>query len=85
MTIILDIMIVDKKMDLNIYKERNGEDVSCCSSTTQAPTAAPETSSCCGSSKVAAPKEETQDEWKERIMKIDFNEWVSKYHLSFSA
>jgi arsenite methyltransferase len=76
-------LIVDKKSDLNIYKERNhGEEVaSCCGTAEKKEPAA--NSSCCApaatccsasSEKVSSEKEELA----KRVANIDFNEWVSE-------
>jgi hypothetical protein len=72
-------MIVDKKIDLNIYKERDGEAAalktegkagaaSCC-----APSSA-----CCQN--VSEANAEKSEETLTAVADLDFNEWVSKYH-----
>ncbi|KFY23158.1 hypothetical protein V493_06045 [Pseudogymnoascus sp. VKM F-4281 (FW-2241)] len=61
-----DVLIVDKKSDLNIYKERTDVDVKGCGE--------PETgSSCCGTK---IPIEEKGD-----VANIDFNEWVGSFEV----
>jgi hypothetical protein len=76
-----DILILDKKSDLNIYKERNqGETASCCGTADEkepASSCCAPSSSCCSTEK--APSKE--EELAKRVAKIDFNEWVSKYSL----
>ena len=74
-----DILIVDKKSDLNIYKERNqsGEE-SCCGTAESEPASsccAP-SASCCSTSNSAKMSSEKADLAK-RVANIDFNEWVS--------
>jgi hypothetical protein len=70
-------------MDLNIYKERSDGAASCCDSKEldETPTAgsccAP-SSSCCGTAK-EEEKKEPNVELMNRVKKMDFNEWVSKY------
>jgi len=67
-------MIVDKKSDLNIYKERAQQDEggdSCC--------APKEAASCCGTAESVSEKEKKES--AKRVKEIDFNEWVSKSHL----
>lgn len=76
-----DIMIVDKKNDLNLYKEdtrksekdRQTASSACCSSETK-PVSVQETSSstCCSTSNGIG-----QDVAK-KVAQIDFNEWVGK-------
>ena len=74
---------MDKKSDLNIYKERNqaAEESSCCGTAEQkevASSCCDPASSCCGTEKAAGGKEDLA----KRVADIDFNEWVSKYlHL----
>jgi hypothetical protein len=81
-----DILIVDKKNDLNIYKERNqgsGES-SCCGTAEKEETAS--ISSCCApaASCPSTSAEETKldkADLAKRVANIDFNEWVSKCFL----
>lgn len=75
-----DIMILDKTIDLNIYKERSGEEpaASCCvpaSKTEEKKEAA----SCCVPSTTCCSTERVTDASK-AFADLDFNEWVSKYH-----
>lgn len=74
-------MIVDKKSDLNIYKERNqGAEASCCGTSDEkeaASSCCAPSASCCSTEK--APSKE--EELAKRVAKIDFNEWVSKFFL----
>jgi hypothetical protein len=73
-------MIVDKKSDLNIYKERNqGVEASCCGISDEREAA----SSCCAPSASCCSTEKAplQEELTKRVAKIDFNEWVSKFFL----
>jgi hypothetical protein len=76
---------VDKKIDLNIYKERDGKELaaSCCvpSLEDQAQTEARSCSapsSCCSTE----PDANTRDAKAslKAVADLDFNEWVSKYH-----
>ncbi|KAG4427106.1 hypothetical protein IFR05_017411, partial [Cadophora sp. M221] len=77
-----DILIVDKKSDLNIYKERSSSSEnkavesensgsSCC-----APTA-----SFCGSEVVGDEKIAAEGAVANSVADIDFNEWVSSYNI----
>lgn len=78
-------MIVDKKGDLNIYKER-GEEADCCGPSKEKSEENAAESSCCGLSDSCCS---TSNEWKQskvskkemadRVKDIDFNEWVSMY------
>ena len=77
-----DIVIADKKSDLNIYKERNQgeEEPSCCTTAEKEPASsccAPSTSCCSPSTSAEKMKSEKEDLAK-RVANIDFNEWVSK-------
>jgi SAM-dependent methyltransferase len=86
-----DIMIVDKKSDLNIYKERvYGESSSsCCATITNKNGETIEASSCCapsnGTSKNTKVDENSKVELAKRVENINFNDWVSKYCLMFSS
>jgi len=78
-------MIVGKKSNLNIYKERIQEGgeagPSLCGLTPAASAPAPASNSCCGSASAVKEKKLNGDETKElkdRLMNIDFNEWGSK-------
>jgi hypothetical protein len=81
-----DILIVDKKNDLNIYKERNqgsGES-SCCGTAEKEETAS--ISSCCApaaSCPTTCAEKPGLDkaDLAKRVANIDFNEWVSKCFL----
>ena len=82
-----DIMIVDKKSDLNIYKERGqeAEASSCCAPSSDSG-AETKTSSCCAPAASESPccgssatKDSTQEAALKKVANIDFNEWVSKY------
>ncbi|KAH7407966.1 putative UbiE/COQ5 family methyltransferase [Cadophora sp. MPI-SDFR-AT-0126] len=75
-----DILIVDKKVDLNIYKERvrvsegatdemKDSQSSCCGPV----------SSSCGSK--ASDDEKTAEALAKRVADIDFNEWVSSFSI----
>jgi arsenite methyltransferase len=87
----IDIMIVDKKSDLNIYKERvDGESSSsCCATITNKNGETIEASSCCassnGTSKNTKVDENSKVELAKRVENINFNDWVSKYCLMFSS
>ncbi|KUJ06559.1 putative UbiE/COQ5 family methyltransferase [Mollisia scopiformis] len=80
-----DIMIVDKKSDLNIYKERGQEDTSsCCDTSVVKPQA--ESSSCCAPSTSCCSRSgnaevDGKKELAKRVADIDFNEWVSSYSI----
>jgi hypothetical protein len=82
-----DIMIVDKKSDLNIYKERvDGEpSSSCCATITNKEGEKIATSSCCapsnGTCKDAKVDDNSKVELANRVANINFNDWVSKYCL----
>jgi hypothetical protein len=69
-------MIVDKKIDLNIYKERNGEDsaASCCTPLSNAEATAP--TSCCAPSSSCYSNGISL----KSAVDIDLNQWVSKYY-----
>jgi arsenite methyltransferase len=78
-------MIVDKKGDLNIYKER-GEEADCCGpSKEKSEENAAESScrgpsdSCCSTSNEWKQSKVSKKEMADRVKDIDFNEWVSKY------
>lgn len=79
-------MIVDKKIDLNIYKERDGEEpvASCCVPSLKAE---PKTvASCCAPSPSCCSTEpgvntENLKEASKTVADLDFNEWVSEYYL----
>jgi hypothetical protein len=85
----IEIMIVDKKSDLNIYKERNESATSsCCEPSPSKADEAPVISSCCAPttstscSSTTTPKEESEKEkLAKRVQAINFNEWVSTYIL----
>jgi hypothetical protein len=66
-------MIVDKKSDLNIYKERvqEGEEGDSCSAPKET------ASSFCGTAE-GMSKDKEKEESAKRVDEIDFNEWVSK-------
>jgi arsenite methyltransferase len=71
----IDVLIVDKESDLNIYKERGGiQDPTCCA--VVAENTKITTPSCCSSSKNS--NSTGQKEGSNQISDIDFNEWVSK-------
>jgi arsenite methyltransferase len=74
-----EIMIVDKKVDLNIYKERDGEDraAACCVPASKAEEKEP--ASCCAPSSTCCSNDRVTDASK-AVADLDFNEWVSKYH-----
>src|SRR5947208_7101425 len=79
------IIIVDKKGDLNIYKER-GENADCCGPSKGKSEKNAAESSCCGSSDscCSTSNESKQSnvskkEMAGRVKDIDFNEWVGKY------
>ncbi|KAE8452951.1 hypothetical protein EG329_012138 [Mollisiaceae sp. DMI_Dod_QoI] len=82
-----EIIIVDKKSDLNIYKERGQDDgsSSCCEISTAGPQA--QNSSCCAppasccSSTSEKAKSENEKGLAKRVADIDFNEWVSSYSI----
>jgi hypothetical protein len=79
-------MIVDKKSDLNIYKERDGGESSssCCATITNNEGEKTEASSCCAPSNGPAKVDDnSKAELANRVAKIDFNDWVSKYYLIF--
>jgi arsenite methyltransferase len=79
-------MIVDKKSDLNIYKERvDGESSSsCCATITNKEREKIEASSCCAPSNGPAKvHDRSKAELANRVASIDFNDWVSKYYLIF--
>ena len=86
-----DIMIVDKKSDLNIYKERvDGESSSsCCATITNKEEEKIAAASCCapsnGTDKDAKMDKNSKAELANRVANIDFNDWVSKYCLIFSS
>jgi len=65
----IDVMIVNKMNDLNIYKETDAEEqgASCCLSDRV----------CCGA-QTSDEKEETKAESEKRIAEIDLNDWVGK-------
>jgi hypothetical protein len=80
-------MIVDKKIDLNIYKERHGEQLaaSCCVPSLKTKTNEEPASCCAPSSSCCStePEANTEAKTKETLKKVgdlDFNEWVSKYN-----
>jgi arsenite methyltransferase len=83
-------MIVDKKSDLNIYKERvDGESSSsCCATITNKEGEKNAAASCCAPSdstdKDAKVDENSKIELAKRVAEIDFNDWVSKYCLMSS-
>ncbi|KAH6722607.1 putative UbiE/COQ5 family methyltransferase [Leptodontidium sp. MPI-SDFR-AT-0119] len=77
-----DILIVDKKSDLNIYKERSSSSEgnavesknsgsSCCAPAT----------SCCGTGVSKNGNAASEDTNSKRVADIDFNEWVSSYSI----
>ncbi|KAF4631942.1 hypothetical protein G7Y89_g6185 [Cudoniella acicularis] len=73
---VISILIVDKKNDLNIYKERlvdkeQGATQSC---------GVPASSSCCGVSHTKGDAN-SKKESAERIAGLDFNEWVNSYSI----
>ncbi|KAL2073833.1 hypothetical protein VTL71DRAFT_11159 [Oculimacula yallundae] len=78
------ILIVDKKTDLNIYKERApasesntaGEDTKDVGSVCCAPAVA-----CCGTNPPDNDKVGSEEALAERVADIDFNEWVSSYSI----
>ncbi|KAF8855484.1 putative UbiE/COQ5 family methyltransferase [Acephala macrosclerotiorum] len=82
-----EILIVDKKSDLNIYKERGQEATSssCCETTTARPKEqnsscyAPATSCCSTATETAKAK--SKENPAKRVANIDFNEWVSSYSI----
>jgi len=82
MLTLADILIVDKKSDLNIYKERNqgGVESSCCGTEEkeQASSCCAPAASCCSSAEKSSSEKE---DLAKRVAKIDFNEWVSKSTL----
>ena len=73
MLTIVDIVIVDTKKDLNVFKgmfqdqKENGPPLGCCP---------PKPSSCCGSSKPA-------DQSGGELLARDFNEWAGKSSKPF--
>jgi arsenite methyltransferase len=81
-----NILIVDKKIDLNIYKERDGDQVasSCCNPTTKETSrsnlklcCAP-TSSCCPTMLGNNAIEDVKG-GQTAVADLDFNEWVVKF------
>ncbi|CZR59545.1 related to arsenic methyltransferase Cyt19 [Phialocephala subalpina] len=87
LTMVSEILIVDKKSDLNIYKERGQEESSssCCETSTskhkeQASSCCAPATSCCSSTTGATKADDKQDLAK-RVANIDFNEWVSSYSI----
>jgi hypothetical protein len=78
-------MIVDKHMDLNIYKERKEDGgSSCCEPSESKTDVTPPTSSCCAPAtsccSAIEPVETEKEKSINRVGLIDFNEWVSKCH-----
>ena len=80
-------MIVDKKIDLNIYKERNGEQpvASCCvpclkTKMNEEPASCSAPSAPCCSTEAEANTEAKTKEVFKKVRDLDFNEWVSKYN-----
>lgn len=61
-------LIVDKKSDLNIYKERADSEEKGCGAPAEG------SSSCCGTRIPIAEKDD--------VANIDFNEWVGKWHYA---
>lgn len=89
----IDVVIVDNKADLNIYKElsQDGQSSSCCSTTDSNPDGAVSSccsttklqsesgiSSCCTTAKLNEKEEMNEREVLDAVEKIDFNEWASK-------
>jgi arsenite methyltransferase len=72
-------MIVDKKIDLNIYKEREGQEpaASCCVSSIKVEKE--KTQSCCVPSSTYCSTEPVVDA-ANALADLDFDEWVSKCH-----
>ena len=77
-----EILIVDKKSDLNIYKERNqgGGESSCCATVEDksASSCCAPAASCCSTSTSAEKMGSEKEDLAKRVANIDFNEWVSK-------
>lgn len=91
-----DVVIVDKKADLDVYKELSqyGQSSSCCSTTDSNPDRAVSsccsttksqsesgTSSCCTTAKLNEKEEMKEREVLDAVEKIDFNEWASSFSI----
>ncbi|KAH7356426.1 putative UbiE/COQ5 family methyltransferase [Rhexocercosporidium sp. MPI-PUGE-AT-0058] len=77
-----DILIVDKKSDLNIYKERSSSNESGAteSKSLESSCCAPATS-CCRPEASGDSKVDSENTMAKRVADIDFNEWVSSYSI----
>ena len=72
-------MILDKKVDLNIYKERSGQELAAaCCVTASKVEGKKEPACCCAPSSTCCSTEHATDASK-AVAGLDFNEWVSKY------
>lgn len=81
-----DIMIVDKKIDLNIYKERQGDEptASCCVPSVTAGTKTEGESCCVPSSSCCSVEQSTNKGYQtkeplKKVVDLDFNELVSTF------
>ncbi|KAK0116567.1 hypothetical protein ONS96_012425 [Cadophora gregata f. sp. sojae] len=77
-----DVLIVDKKSDLNIYKERvpAGEIGTSKAAESGSSCCAPATS-CCGADANTKNESESAEIRAKRVADIDFNEWVSSFSI----
>ncbi|PVH81874.1 putative UbiE/COQ5 family methyltransferase [Cadophora sp. DSE1049] len=73
-----DILIMDKKSDLNIYKERvpSSESAAVEAKDSESPCCGPITS-CCGTKASSEGNAESAETLAKRVADIDFNEWVT--------